>query len=682
MDLPQETHTNALIHQSSPYLLQHAHNPVDWEAWDPKVLQDASSRDRPLLISIGYASCHWCHVMERECFEDLQVARLMNDRFVNIKIDREERPDLDQIYMDALQMITGRGGWPLNIIALPDGRPIWGATYLPKDQWMAALEQVADLIQGDRDRVEAYAASLANGLREINLVTPPGEDHGIPSLEDLDRAVVAWSRHFDGQMGGQRGAPKFMMPHQWDFLMHYAAVKKDGKIMEIVDLTLEKMAYGGIYDHVGGGFSRYSVDAKWHVPHFEKMAYDNGQLISLYAKAHARTQNPLYQKVVEQSIAFLQGELMDRNGGFYSSLDADSRDASGELREGAHYVWTQGELAALLGEDFPLFQRYFNINAYGHWEAGEHVLIRDRDEGELSRELGIPLEALQGKIAQGLGVLKRERDKRPRPRLDDKIVCSWNALILKGLLDAHRHLGKPGYLELALANARFLEREMIKGDHSLHRTHKDGKSGINGFLEDYACLIDAYLALYQATFEEKWLRLGKGLLDHAIEHFKDEKGPLFFYTSDLDPALIRRSYELGDNVIPASNSIMAICLFKYGKLYPGADYGHMAKQMLGAMQGELQQRPQGHAHWLNLVLYANLDFYEIVVLGDQAKELARDIGKAYLPASLLAGGTKASPLELLRDRYVQGRTLAYVCREGACRLPVESAAEVFKELGG
>lgn len=671
-------HQNALIHQSSPYLLQHAHNPVDWEPWDQKVLDRALQENKPLVISIGYASCHWCHVMERECFEDLEVAQLMNLRFVNIKVDREERPDVDQIYMDALQMISGQGGWPLNVVALPDGRPIWGATYLPKDRWMSALAQVADLIQNDRERVESYAHDLAQGLQEINLVTPQGED--VPSLEALDRAVRGWSRHFDLQMGGHKGAPKFMMPNQWEFLMHYATARKDAEIQEFVELTLEKMAFGGIYDHVGGGFSRYSVDAHWHVPHFEKMAYDNGQLISLYAKAYARTKNPLYQKVVRQCIAFVKEELLAPSGGFYSSLDADSTDSQGNLVEGAHYVWTKAELTRLLGKEFPRFRQYYNINDFGHWEAGKYVPIRSQREADIAKGLGIPLEELQRSMARCLEILKGHRDRRPKPRLDDKILCSWNALLLKGLLDAHRYLGSPEYLDLALDNAHFLEREMLREDHALFRNHKGGKSSINGFLEDHACLIEAFLALYEVTFEEKWLELGKGLLDHCIQHYRDPDSGLFYFTSDRDAALIRRSMETMDNVISSSNAILATNLFKYGRLFPEASYGPMALRMLQAVQGDLLRRPQGHARWLHLILYHQLDFFEVALVGDDIRGMAGEISREYLPNSLLAGGGKDSRIPLVGGRYVEGASLAHVCRQGACKLPVATAAEVLKEL--
>src|SRR5690606_14955669 len=449
------------------------------------------------------------------------------------------------------------------------------------------------------------------------------------SLSELDGAVESWTRHFDREMGGHRGAPKFLMPNNWDFLLHYSLARKSPEILEFVENTLEKMAYGGIHDHIGGGFSRYSVDARWHVPHFEKMAYDNAQMIGLYAKAYAHTKKELYKKVVERTIAFVVENLMDKNGGFYSSLDADSLDEGGTLREGAHYVWTKEELLPRLGEDFKAFQLYFNINGTGHWEDEKYVPIRDRDEAGVAEQLDIPLSELRNIIARCLGLLKQDRDKRPLPRLDDKILCSWNALMLKGLLDAHRYLENEEYLRLALKNAEFLESTMIKTDHSLHRSHKDGKSAINGFLEDHACLIESFLALYEATFDEKWLLLGKKLLDHTKLHFHDRGSGLFFYTSDRDPALIRRTVETGDNVISSSNSILASVLFKYGKIFPGENYVELALGMLKRMQPDILRRPQGHSNWLHLLLYFNLDFHEIVLIGEAHGEMGREISREY-----------------------------------------------------
>ncbi|NAY92819.1 DUF255 domain-containing protein [Muricauda sp. JGD-17] len=672
-------HTNDLIHETSPYLLQHAHNPVNWQAWKPEVLERAQKEDKPLLISIGYAACHWCHVMERECFEDEEVAQMMNENFINIKIDREERPDVDQIYMDAIQLMSGNGGWPLNIVALPDGRPFWGATYVPKDNWIKSLEQLTKLYKEDKNRVVQYANDLSNGINAINLVEN-NTDSGVYSLDQLEAAVTKWSQYFDNFLGGYKRAPKFMMPNNWDFLLHYATTQSKPELMKQVNTTLTRMAYGGIYDHVGGGFSRYAVDTTWHVPHFEKMLYDNGQLTSLYAKTYAVTKNELYKKVVEETIGFVKEELLDESGGFYSSLDADSLNENGELEEGAYYVWTKEELTRLLGVDFNVFQDYYNINSYGFWESDNYVLIRDKGETEIAQKHGISITELHDKMKKALQVLEKERSKRAKPRLDDKILTSWNGLMLKGLVDAYRYLGKEEYLTLALDNARFLEEEMIKKDHSLFRNHKEGKSNINAFLEDYATVIEAYLALYEVTFEDKWLEHSKSLLDYAQIHFLDDSSGMFFYTSDEDASLIRRSIETNDNVISASNSIMAKNLLKFHKLYPEEGYGDIAVRMLKNVQLNFDTSAQGYANWLHVVLYENQNFYEVAVVGENYKAMGKEIGKSYMPNSILVGSKKEGPIELLKNRDVEGETLVYVCIEGTCKLPVTTSKGALEQI--
>ncbi|UII76948.1 thioredoxin domain-containing protein [Flagellimonas sp. HMM57] len=672
-------HTNALINETSPYLLQHAHNPVNWEAWHPEVLARAKDEDKPILISIGYAACHWCHVMEEECFEDEEVAQMMNENFINIKIDREERPDVDQIYMDAIQMMSGNGGWPLNIVALPDGRPFWGATYVPKENWMKSLQQLTDLYKNDKSKVVQYASDLANGINAINLVENKSSSD-MYSLDQLNAAVTNWSQYFDTYLGGYKRAPKFMMPNNWDFLLHYATANSKPEIMDYVDTTLTRMAYGGIYDHVGGGFSRYAVDTKWHVPHFEKMLYDNGQLTSLYAKAYAVTKNDLYKRVIEETINFIKEELMDENGGFYSSLDADSLDKNGELEEGAYYVWKEEELVELLGTDFEIFKDYYNINSYGFWEKENYVLIRDKSEEEIAKKHGIAVSDLKQKMDAALSILKEKREERSKPRLDDKILTSWNGLMLKGLIDAYRYLGEKEYLDLAIKNALFIEKEMLKNDHSLFRNHKEGESSINAFLEDYATIIEAYLALYEVTFDEKWLNHSKKLLEYTQLHFVDKESGMFFFTSDIDESLIRRSIETNDNVISASNSIMAKNLLKFHKLFPNEGYGEIAKQMLKNVQENFDKSAQGFANWLHVVLYENQNFYEIAIVGEYYKELGKKISSNYLPNSILTGSQKDGDIDLLKNRFNEGETLVYVCIEGACKLPVNSAEEVLKQL--
>ncbi|MGI9551352.1 MAG: thioredoxin domain-containing protein [Aurantibacter sp.] len=672
-------HTNALIEETSPYLLQHAHNPVDWNAWNEEVLKRAKAQNKLLLISIGYAACHWCHVMEEECFEDEEVAEVMNANFINIKIDREERPDVDQIYMDALQMMTGSGGWPLNIVALPDGRPFWGATYVKKQDWMRILSQLTDLYEKNPDKIIEHAQKLVEGIKAINLVENK-IDAELVSLPEVDRAVSNWSQHFDTFLGGYKRAPKFMMPVNLNFLLHYATAKKDSDILEYVNTTLTKMAWGGIFDPIGGGFSRYSVDTKWHVPHFEKMLYDNGQLVSLYAKAYAETKNPLYKEVVERTIDFVTEELQDESCGFYSSLDADSLTEEGELEEGAYYVWQEDELKSLLNKDFAVFKDYFNINSYGHWEHGNYVLIRDAHDEKIAKKNKIGLDQLKETISRSLTLLKSEREKRQKPRLDDKILTSWNGLMLRGLIDAYRYLGDKKYLELALANANFIQEKLRRKDGGLFHNHKNGKSTINGFLEDYAAIIAAYIGLYEVSFDEKWLLAAKDLTDYCIENFFDEQSKLFFFTTKQKDKLIRRTIEIGDNVIPASNSIMGQNLLRLSKLFPKTPYEGMAVQMLKNVQQNFEKVAQSYAHWLQLALFLDQPFYEVAIVGKDFRKKAHELAQSYLPNTIFGATEKESTLAILADRAVEGKTLVYVCQHGSCKLPVTQTKEALAQL--
>ncbi len=672
-------HTNALIKETSPYLLQHAHNPVNWEAWNPEVLERAKKENKLLLISIGYAACHWCHVMEHECFEDIEVAKVMNDNFINIKVDREERPDIDHIYMDAIQMMTGHGGWPLNIVALPDGRPFWGATYVKKEDWMKTLIQLSDLYRKTPDKAIDYASKLSQGIQAINLVDN-NTTNDIFSQEQLDETVKKWSGYFDTNLGGYKRAPKFMMPVNLNFLMHYGFSQNNEEVLDYVNTTLTKMAWGGIFDHVGGGFSRYSVDTKWHVPHFEKMLYDNGQLVSLYSKAYALTKNELYKNVVSETIAFVESELIDKSNGFYSSLDADSLDENGDLEEGTYYVWQEDELKSLLKDDFKVFKDYFNINTYGLWEHGNYVLIRDKRKAEIAKKHSLEIEALNTIIEKCLGILNIERDKRSKPRLDDKILTSWNGLMLRGLVDAYRYLGEDAYLSLALKNAEFIESRMIREDGGLYRSHKNGKSTLNGYLEDYASIIDAYIGLYEVTFDEIWLNRAKELIDYCLGNFMDSKSGMFFFTSKKDDFVIRRTIETSDNVIPASNSIMAKNLYKLSKLYPNEKYGLLAEQMLKNIQVNFEDQGQSHANWLQLALFMNQPFYEIAIVGEDYKSKANELYQHYIPNSVIAATESQSKVEILKDRYSEGSTLIYVCLHGACMLPTTAVSESLKQM--
>ncbi len=672
-------YTNALIHESSPYLLQHAHNPVNWVAWSPEILERAQKEDKLLLISIGYAACHWCHVMEAECFEDEEVARVMNSNFINIKVDREERPDIDHIYMDAVQMMTGRGGWPLNVVALPDGRPFWGATYVKKGDWIKVLEQLSEMYKAEPEKVKVYAKDLARGIKAINLIEP-ATSQGAYSKSDLESSVKDWSSYFDREMGGYRRAPKFMMPVNLDFLLHYAWAEQNNAIMTHVDLTLTKMAFGGVYDQLGGGFARYSVDHRWHVPHFEKMLYDNGQLVSLYSQAFAVTKNKLYRDIVEETISFVVRELMSPEGGFYSSLDADSLDKEGKLEEGAYYVWSSDELEGLLKEDFPLFAAYYNVNATGFWEEGKYVLIRTRSHKEIAEEFQLSESELTKKISLCKQKLLDVRRQRSKPRLDDKILTSWNGHMLKGLLEAYRYLGNEHHLHLALKNANFIKKELIAEDYSLYHNYKEGKSSISGYLEDYASLIDAYIALYEVSFDESWLHFARGLTDYCIENYWDPASGLFYFTSRKDHFIIRRTLETSDNVVPASNSIMARNLFKLSKLLFEPKFEDMAGEMFSAVQGNLQKDIAGYPNWLHLILYSENPFYEVAISGPAVNDISKDLQSHYLPNTVFAGSKSESKLPLLEKRYKSGETLIYLCEKGACKLPEKEPEKVLGQL--
>lgn len=672
-------YTNALIEETSPYLLQHAHNPVNWYAWNNETLAKAKKEDKLLLVSIGYAACHWCHVMEEECFEDEEAAAVMNANFVNIKIDREERPDVDQVYMDALQMMTGSGGWPLNVVTLPDGRPFWGATYVKKQDWMRILSQLSDMYQKDPQKLIEYAEKLSKGIKAINLVENK-TDSDLATISEVDKAVSNWSRYFDTFLGGYKQAPKFMMPVNLDFLLHYGTAQNNPEILEYVNTTLTKMAWGGIFDHVGGGFSRYSVDTKWHVPHFEKMLYDNGQLVSLYAKAYAATKNPLYKETAERTIEFVVEELLDENGGFYSSLDADSLTKDGELEEGAYYVWQEKELQSLLADDFKIFKDYFNINSYGNWEHGNYVLIRDASKEKIAKKHDLQPGGLKDIITESLEKLKVHRQKRNKPRLDDKILTSWNGLMLQGVIDAYRYLENHEYLTLAKKNADFIFDKMVKKDGGLFHNHKEGKSTINGYLEDYASVISAFIELYEVTFEEKWLLRAQELTDHCFQNFYDEQSGMFFFTSKQDDIIIRRTIETADNVIPASNSIMAQNLLRLSKLFPDKEYENTAIQMLKNVQENFEKSAQNHANWLQLALFIDHPFYEVALIGEDYEKLGSEIQSNYLPNTVFAGVIKEGNIPLLKNRFVQGKTLAYVCLQGACKLPVTQSEEVLTQL--
>jgi len=667
-------HTNSLIHESSPYLLQHAHNPVQWYPWGDEALQLARNSNKLLLISIGYSACHWCHVMERESFEHEAVAEVMNRLFINIKVDREERPDVDQIYMSAVQLMTGRGGWPLNCIALPDGRPLYGGTYFPQSQWLRVIQDVAKLWEDNPQKALEYATELTRSVQEADLI-PAAKGKPILGKGVLTDVVRAWQPFMDNEEGGPNRAPKFPMPCNYRFLLRQAHLTNDRKLMDHVHLTLRKMAFGGIYDQIGGGFARYSVDEIWKVPHFEKMLYDNAQLVSLYAEAYQASKIPLYKEIVEQTLAYISREMTSPEGAFYSALDADS-----EGEEGKFYVWTESELRDILADDLAWVKDYYNINAKGHWEHGNHILLRTETDVSFAQKNNWTVDQLREKVGAVNALLLQHRSKRIRPGLDDKQLTSWNALMMKAYADAYRVLGESAYLQAAVNNANFILNTQRKTDGGLWHSYKAGKSTINGFLEDYCFTIEALVSLYQATFDKQWLDAADGLAQYVLVHFQDEKTGLFFVASDEDTKLIARKMELSDNVVPASNSSMAEGLFLLGHLLGNDAYLETSTRMLGQILPQLKEQGPWHANWAAVLLLHVHPFYEVAIVGAHAEVRREAFEGHYLPNKLLAGGTVENGLPLLHKRLVRGATRIYVCEGRTCKMAVDTVAEALAQM--
>ncbi len=670
----EHMYTNSLINETSPYLLQHAHNPVEWYPWNEETLAKAKEEDKLLLISIGYSACHWCHVMEHESFEDKEVAKVMNENYICIKVDREERPDIDQIYMTAVQLMNQRGGWPLNCIALPDGRPFWGGTYFRKDDWKKQILGLANVYKNDRESVIEFAEKLSKGIQDVEkIIKNPRKE--VFSLNDLDKMIKPWVKDFDNLDGGSDRAPKFPMPNAYDFLLRYAHISNNKEVLKHIELTLNKMAFGGIYDQIGGGFSRYSVDKFWKAPHFEKMLYDNGQLVSLYAQGYLKFKNPIYKEIVFESLDFVERELLDKTGAFYSALDADS-----EGEEGKFYVWSEAELQNTINNSYNIFKDYYNVNSSGLWEHGNYILLRNKSKLEIAKKHNISIDDLEVKIYEWKKTLMKARDKRIRPGLDDKSLTSWNALMLKGYVDAYMAFENKNHLDIALKNANFIVDTQLNKDGKLWHSYKDGKSTINGYLEDYSLTISAFIRLYEATFDQKWLNLSDKMMQYAITHFYDTESSMFFFTSDLDPKLVARKMEINDNVIPASNSVIANSLFDLGIILDNNNYQKMAITMLNNVKPKMSSYASGYANYGTLLIKVASPYFEVAIVGENAHKKALDFNKMYSPNKIFLGSIQESLLPLLENKFIDGETIIYVCEDKVCQLPTSSIIEAQKLL--
>ncbi len=665
--------TNHLAGETSPYLLQHVYNPVDWYPWGEEALNRARDEDKPIILSIGYSSCHWCHVMERESFENESVAKIMNDFYVCIKVDREERPDVDQIYMDAVQAMGVNGGWPLNVFLTPEQKPFYGGTYFPVPGWVQLLININTAYKKERQKVEDSAGQLVASIslsETLKYNLNPGRVEF--DMLYLDEAFQKFASRFDLEKGGVNKAPKFPMPNNWLFLLRYHHLTNNHYALEEVKLTLDQMAFGGIYDQVGGGFSRYSVDDRWFAPHFEKMLYDNGQLVSLYSEAYQQTQNVLYKEVVYSTIEWLEREMTSEEGGFYSALDADS-----EGTEGKFYTWFHEELMDLCGEEMLLISAYYNTTSVGNWEEGRNILYRKSSDLEMAKQFGITPEVLSEKINAFKDAALKKREERIRPGLDDKILTSWNALMTRGLVDAYRAFGDSKFLQMALKNGNFIISK-LQIDKKLLRTYKNGNAKIDAYLEDYALVMDACIALYQVTFDERWLKEANQLAAYTVGHFYDQTEKLFFYTSNQGESLVARKKELFDNVIPASNSIMANSLFLLGKMLDDPNYVEIASGMLSKVANHIAKDVNYLSNWAILMTYFVRPFSEVVIVGPELRKISAELNTYYKPNKVLLGTIDKSDLPLFEDRDSKNdQTQIYVCYDKACQLSVETVNDAL-----
>ena len=687
---------NRLKDESSPYLLQHADNPVDWHPWSDAAFRIAREVDKPVLLSVGYSACHWCHVMAHESFEDAATAEMMNALFVNVKVDREERPDVDDIYMQAVQAIAGQGGWPMTVFLLPDGRPFYGGTYYPKESryGMPSFQQlmaaVHDAYRNKRDQLEAQADNLHQALKRDVLGIGRADDSGL-TLELLDEAAANLMDAMDAVNGGFGTQPKFPNPISLEFLLRYYERTVDYRALQLLTLTLRKMAQGGIYDQVGGGFARYSVDAHWLVPHFEKMLYDNAQLSRLYLHAWQLTGDEFFRLVAEDIYDYILREMTAADGGFYSATDADSEGV-----EGKFFVWTieeAREALAPLSDSLPraleIAVEYFGMSAEGNFE-GSNILFVPRSPDETAVDLGLSIGQLVEAVAQIKEQLYAIRGQRIPPLLDDKILTAWNGMMLASLAEAARVLGRSDYLEAARRSGEFLLSEMVDGNGRLYRTHKDGRSKLNAYLEDYANLVDALLELYQTTFDERFFAAAQRLADHALARFKSGDGG-FYDTSDDHESLIVRPRNLQDNVTPSGNAMLAKQLLRLAAYTGEARYDEAGREVLRKLSDAMRQYPQAFAESLNAadMLVRGID--EVALIGElesaAGSEILETLRRPYRPNVITAwsreDATRDELIPLLSERSMfEGRTTVYVCRNFACRLPVTTAEETAAALTG
>lgn len=665
---------NRLKNCTSPYLLQHANNPVNWFPWGDEALSRAKAENKLMIISIGYSACHWCHVMEHESFEDEAVAEVMNLNYVSIKIDREERPDIDMLYMSAVQILTASGGWPLNVITLPDGRPLWGGTYFPKKKWIDALLQLSEYYKRDPMQCVQYATELSNAVGKLNELVKTNYDLELDK-ELLHKSYNNWEKRFDNVYGGPDKAPKFALPCSYNYLLQYGNIFNNSGCFEHVLLTLHKMAQGGIYDHLGGGFARYSTDIFWKVPHFEKMLYDNAQLISLYCKAFTITKQNYLLEVVEDVIRFVMRELQSENGGYYAALDADTDGV-----EGKYYVWQEEELKSLCGHDYEIIRTFYQVGAFGHWEHGNNILIPMTTVSDFASQNEIDGQAFAQKLKTINAKLLTARETRNKPGLDDKQIMSWNAMMISALVDAYVASGNERYYKSAELGFEFIENKMRKGDGNYYHQFTKGVAAINAFHDDYAFYATACLDLFTAQHNFSYLEKSILLLEFCLTQFFEAETHSFYFTSMHDNQLFSKKPEMQDNVIPASNSVMAQVIFKCGLITGNAQWIDLSKRMLLNVQQEMEKWGSAYSNWCSLQLMLTQPYYVLVICGDNAIEKAEVLRKQTTYKAIVIAATEQHDFPFLEDKLFEHDALIYPCTYQSCMHPVKSVDEVMQLL--
>jgi uncharacterized protein len=676
--------SNHLANETSPYLLQHVDNPVEWYPWGEEALAKAKAEDKPILLSIGYAACHWCHVMAHESFEDEATAELMNKYFVNVKVDREERPDLDNIYMTAVQAMTGQGGWPMTVVLTPDGRPFFGGTYFPPvprynmPSFTQVLNSIVKVWQTQREEVEQSAGQIAGHLqRVLGLDGRSGQ-----AIDDtlFDRALTNLNQAFDAAKGGFGSAPKFPPSMTLEFLLRMRLARNDAHALHMAEKTMQAMAYGGLYDQIGGGFARYSTDNDWLAPHFEKMLYDNALLARVYLHAWQVTGNPLYKRITEETLDFVAREMRYEAGGFYSSYDADS-----EGEEGKFYVWDKAEIESVLGEEADLFKQVYEVTDQGNWE-GKIILRVQKEPTAVAAELDLPPDEVESRLAAARQKLYDTRAERIWPGLDDKVLTAWNGLMLAAFAAAGRALSRPDYTEVAVRNARFLYENLRGENGRLLRTWKAGSEAkYNAYLEDYAYLADGLLALYHTTFDYEWFSWARELADLMLAHFRDEEFGGFYDTSDDHEELLTRPKDIQDNATPSGNAMAAGVLLRLS-LYTGdGRYWEIAENAVKSLYEPMAQHPNAFAHWLQAASFMAGEPREVAIVGDyglaDTEALIEVVFEEYRPELVTAVGFKSDIIPLLADRkMIDDKATAYVCRRFVCQQPVTDPDALRQQL--